>query len=148
TKTWPRELAPTPATSPTKIGGSSGAWRNPAFAVKGISGTAWAASAPNGKPGGSSRSAVAMRRRVMALLLSPGRGRRRLGRRVEPDLLRPPVVDLRRVDHVRVAAVHLVDRRELARRLAGAAELADDRPVELELVDLARVLGLGRGRAV
>ena len=74
-------------------------------------------------------------------------GHRRVDRdrpALQQDLLRAPVVDLGGVDHVRIAAVHLVDRRELARRLAGAAELADDRAVELHLVDLAGELGGGR----
>src|SRR5262245_42142725 len=65
------------------------------------------------------------------------RTRLRGGLRLQDDLLRAPVVDFRGVDSVRVAAVHLVDGRELAGRLAALAELADDRAVELHLVDLA-----------
>src|ERR1700681_217912 len=53
------------------------------------------------------------------------------------DLLRTPGGNLGRIDLVRVPAVELVDRAELLRRVAGLAELPEDRAVELHLVDLA-----------
>src|SRR5690606_34732192 len=59
-----------------------------------------------------------------------------------------PVVDLGGVDDVRVAAVHLVDGRELPGGLPRAAEPADDGAVELHLVDLAGELGAGGRCAV
>ena len=57
--------------------------------------------------------------------------------RTQHDLLDPPGGDFRHEQLVRVAAVDLVHRAELAELLAGLAELADDRAVELHLVDLA-----------
>src|SRR5215208_1466132 len=68
--------------------------------------------------------------------------------RFEQDLLRAPVIDFCDEERVGVAAVDLVYRRELARRLAGLAELADDRAIELHLVDFAGDLRAGRRRAV
>ena len=55
----------------------------------------------------------------------------------EDDLLRAPGRDLGHEELVRIAAVDLVDGAELSESLAGLAELADDRAVELHLVDLA-----------
>src|SRR5436189_599855 len=63
----------------------------------------------------------------------------------EEDLLRAPLVDLGRVEHVRIAAVDLVRGGELARGLAPTAELADHLAVQFHLVDFARELG-GRSR--
>src|SRR6266849_8819908 len=60
------------------------------------------------------------------------------GVRLQDELLHAPGFDLANDDLVRVAAIHHVDHLEAAEFLAGMTELADDRAVELHLVDLAR----------
>ena len=55
----------------------------------------------------------------------------------EHELLHAPGFDLADDDLVGVAAIHHVDHLEAAELLAGMAELADDRAVQLHLVDLA-----------
>src|SRR5678816_1770329 len=64
---------------------------------------------------------------------------RRIGRRLEQQLLRAPVRQLADDDAVRITAIDLVHRAELLQLLAGLAEAADDLPVQLHLVELAVV---------
>src|SRR5437867_8305306 len=70
--------------------------------------------------------------------------------RAQHDFLHPPVRQLANEQLVLAAAVDGVDNAELLRQLPGAAEFADDAPVELELVDFTVVerLGVVRVRAV
>ena len=78
-----------------------------------------------------------MSRFIACLLVTAAGGGRRAASRLEHDLLRAPRGDLRDEQLIGIAAVDLVNRAELAEPLAGLAELADDRAVELHLVDLA-----------
>ena len=74
------------------------------------------------------------------------RRRRRLG--VQDDLLRAPRGNFGHEQLVRIAAVDLVNRAELAEALARLAELPDDLAVQLHLVDLAGDGPRRRGIAV
>src|SRR5689334_24591248 len=60
-----------------------------------------------------------------------------LGTSFKDELLHSPRRDLRYHQFVRIPAVDLVHRTELAELLARRPELAEDRPVELHLIDLA-----------
>src|SRR5215472_15048499 len=60
------------------------------------------------------------------------------GLRLQDELLDAPGFDLADHDLVGVAAIHHMDHLEAAELLAGMAEAAEDRAVELHLVDLAR----------
>src|SRR3989442_545506 len=62
---------------------------------------------------------------------------RRCRLRMQDDLLHAPRRDFGDEELVRVPAVDLVDRAELLELFARFAELADDRPVQLHLVDFA-----------
>src|SRR6476660_389657 len=79
---------------------------------------------------------------IIASLLSPARAFHRLG--LEQNLLHAPVGDLGDEEFVGVAAVDLVHGTELLQRLSGLAELAENRAVELHLVDLAGLRGRTR----
>src|SRR5436309_15509202 len=70
--------------------------------------------------------------------------------RAQCDFLHPPVRQLANEQLVLATAVDGVGDAELFRQLAGAAELADDAAVELELVDFTVVerFGVVRVRAV
>src|SRR6266481_978378 len=70
------------------------------------------------------------------------------GVRLQDELLHAPGFDLADDDLVRIAAIHHVDHLEAAEFLAGMAELADDRAVELHLVDLASDRPCARAIAV
>src|SRR5262245_66155994 len=72
-------------------------------------------------------------------------GRRLRGCRLEQQLLHPPRLDFADDDLVGIAAIHHVDDLEAAKLLAGMAEPAEHRAVQLELVDLAGdIPGAGR----
>src|SRR4030095_367808 len=58
-------------------------------------------------------------------------------RLLQGELLHPPVHELGDIQGVRIAAVDRVDHPELFHLLASAADTADDRPVQLHLVNLA-----------
>src|SRR5580765_5980192 len=64
-------------------------------------------------------------------------GGRPRGRRLQDVLLHAPRLDFSEHDLVRVAAVHHVHDLKAGRVLAGPAKLAEHRPVQLGLVDLA-----------
>jgi hypothetical protein len=56
---------------------------------------------------------------------------------LQHQLLHAPRFDFGNDDLVRIAAVHHVDDLEAAKLFAGVAELSEDGPIELHLVDLA-----------
>src|SRR5215510_14901609 len=70
----------------------------------------------------------------------PCRRRRRAyrcaGCRLQHQLLYAPRLDLGDDDLIRIAAIEHVNDLEPAQPFAGVAELPDDRPIELHLVDL------------
>ena len=63
---------------------------------------------------------------------------------VQRQLLHPPIGQFAGVEHVRIAAIDFVHRAELLRQFARRAELAENLPVQLHLVNLAVVHGIGR----
>src|SRR5580704_6547781 len=68
--------------------------------------------------------------------------------RLQDELLHAPGFDFPDDDLVRVAAIHHVDDLEPAEFLAGVAKPANDRPVQFQLVDLARDIPRPRRVAV
>src|SRR5580765_1704060 len=92
------------------------------------SGMAWAASEV---PSDTLRNSIFFMRCPLA-------SRRRFaGLRMKNDFLGAPCRDFRNVELIGIAAVDFVHRAELLQGFARLAELADDRAVELHLVDLA-----------
>ena len=93
------------------------------------------------------------KRQVIVFMVAPLISRPTTSRllRIQEDLLRAPRRNFRDEELVRIAAVDLVDGAEFSQSLAGLAELADDRAVELHLVDLTgdgprrRGVGVGIG---
>src|SRR4051812_45210942 len=87
----------------------------------------------------SAASEIANLRVMVGLRLSRcRRARRRLHFFwTQDDLLRAPRGDFRHEQLIRITAVNLMNRAELAKGLARFAELPDDLAVELHLVDLA-----------
>src|SRR5689334_4223251 len=142
---WPFEFVAMPATSPRYS--LSGSLRKFGTESNGISGTfncappyCCCAERPWPKATMSSAPRATVNVRFIVSSLARGcRGRRRARRRlrVQDDVLHAPRGDLRDPQVVVVAAVHAVNRRELLHLLAGLAELAEHRAVELHLVDLA-----------
>src|SRR5258706_4991165 len=78
------------------------------------------------------------------MLLAPFR----IGRAAQDEFLHAPGFDLADDDLVGISAIHHVNPLEARRQLAGMAELADHRAVQLHLVDLAADFPAARGIAV
>src|SRR5215831_1672240 len=135
------ELVATPATSPRWR--LSGSLSRSMFASNAISGTDCAeremlsASARAAHAAAAQRAADFPKLVVLitgSLLLSIGRFRRLW---TKQNLLHSPGRDFRDEQLVRVAAIDLMNGAEFLQRFARLPELADDRAVELHLVDLA-----------
>src|SRR2546428_618967 len=119
---------------------SSGSFRKFGAESYGMSGTAcWAATKPPAMhvPATIARTFNArfMDASVELIVVLPRRRRR--APPVERELLHAPRGDFRHEQIAVALAVHRVHGPELAQLLAGPAELAEDRAVELHLVDLA-----------